>query len=137
MSATGSCLCGAVTFSAEEVEPHFHACHCGMCRRWNGGPAFGIVASGVSFTGEESLTRFASSEWAERGFCSRCGSNLFYFLKPAGQYVIWMGAFDDDSAFELTGEIFIEDKPRAYDFAGEHPRMTGEEFIASIGGIPE
>ena len=32
-----------------------------------------------------------------------------------------------------SGEIYIDEKPGGYDFAGEHPRLTGEEFMQSIG----
>ena len=56
----------------------------------------------ITFQGE--VSRYDSSEWAERGFCSRCGSNLFYRLKEADQYIVCTGAFDDESEFELVGE---------------------------------
>ena len=49
---TGRCLCGAVTFTAKGVERHVHACHCGMCRRWAGGPGFVLSAESVAFEGE-------------------------------------------------------------------------------------
>lgn len=130
--ASGRCLCGAITFTAQEVNTEIHACHCDMCRRWNGGPALAASVGSVTFTGEEHLTRFDSSAWAERGFCNRCGSNLFYRLKDADHYIVAMGAFDDPSTLKLSGEIFIEEKPSAYDLAGDHSRMTGEEFIASL-----
>lgn len=120
MSSTGQCLCGAVRFEAEKVEPHVHACHCSMCQRWNGGPAFAVDVGSVSFTGEQHMSRYASSDWAERGFCSQCGSNLFYCLKP-DRYIMWAGAFDDQT-FDLDGEIFCADKPDWYNFAGDHPR---------------
>jgi hypothetical protein len=44
-----------------------------------------------------------------------------------------MGAFDDESVFELVGEIYVDEKPPGYNFAGEHPRQTGAEFMASLG----
>ena len=66
------------------------------------------------------------------GFCSECGSNLFYHLKEADRYIMCTGTFDDQSVFELVGEIYIDEKPPGYDFAGEHPRQTGEEFMASL-----
>ena len=132
MSMTGHCLCGAVTYTAEDVSTNYHGCHCTMCRRWSGGPAMAVSVGSVSFQGEEHITRFESSAWAERGFCARCGSNLFYRLKENDHYVLWMGSFDDQAAFRLAGEIFIEDKPAAYDIAGDHPRLTGEEFLASL-----
>ena len=133
MSMTGQCLCGAVKFAVDEAENAFHSCHCGMCRRWSGGPAMAAAVSEPTFSGEEHIARYASSDWAERGFCRRCGSNLFYYLKPRNQYMMWIGAFDDQAAFRMSGEIFIEEKPGSYAFAGEHPRMTGKEFMRAMG----
>jgi len=132
MEASGHCLCGAVTFTAEDVQTDINSCHCGMCRRWNGGPAFATSVGKVTFEGEENITRYHSSESAERGFCSRCGTNLFFRLKEQDHYVMWMGSFDDQTPFNLAGEIFIDAKPPAYSLAGDHPRLTGEEFVASL-----
>ena len=132
MGATGHCLCGAVTYIAEDVETDIHSCHCGMCRRWNGGPAFAASVAKVTFEGEQNITRYDSSAWAERGFCNRCGTNLFYRLKEADHYVLSMGTFADQAPFNLAGEIYIDEKPLAYDLAGDHPRLTGEEFMASL-----
>lgn len=130
---TGHCLCGAVRFEAEGVETEFHACHCGMCRRWSGGaPFFGTAAKKVTFSGDE-LGRFASSDWAERGFCKRCGTTLFYFLKPTSGYTLSVGAFDDPSPYKLSQEIFIDHKPDGYAIAGEHPRLTEREILAKHG----
>ncbi|MFV2089417.1 MAG: GFA family protein [Pseudomonadales bacterium] len=125
-------MCGAVTFTAREVGHHVHACHCSMCRRWTGSPMMAAEAAGVEFTGTENIGRYDSSEWAERGFCSRCGTSLFYRLKAADKYIMSIGAFDDQSAFELVGEIYIDEKPPGYNFAGEHPRQTGAEFMESL-----
>lgn len=132
MKATGRCLCGAVTYSAEEVKTDVHSCHCQICLRWSGGPAFAVSVGQVSFNSEHNIARFDSSEWAERGFCRRCGTNLFYHLKQTDHYVLWMGTFDELIAFKLAGEIYIDKKPALYDLAGKHPRLTGEEFIASL-----
>jgi len=132
MDASGRCLCGRVSFTARDVEPHVHACHCSMCRRWTGGPGLAAAVGGVEFQGEQSISRFDSSAWAERGFCANCGSNLFYHLKQPDRYILWLGTFDDLSPFTLTGEIYIDEKPAAYALAGDHPRMTGAEFMASM-----
>lgn len=132
MSATGRCLCGAVTYTAEEVDPDIHCCHCSMCRQWSGGSAMAASVGSVAFEGEDNITRYDSSAWADRGFCNRCGTNLFYRLKEADHYFMGMGTFDDQTPFRLVGEIFVDEKPGAYDFAGDHPRLTGEEFMASL-----
>ncbi|MFT5430824.1 MAG: hypothetical protein ACI9OJ_001502 [Myxococcota bacterium] len=82
----GGCLCGAVRFVATGVKTTHHACHCDTCRGWSGGPFLGCHAASVEFEGADNIARYDSSDWAQRGFCKTCGSNLFYFLKPAGTY---------------------------------------------------
>jgi len=130
---TGRCLCGAVTFAAEEVETDHHACHCGMCRRWAGGSGFlGATAHGVTFTGREHIGTFASSAWAERGFCKLCGTNLYYLLRPTQTYTMSVGAFDDQGPFRLVREIFIDRKPDGYAFIGDHERWTEAETFARL-----
>ena len=133
MNATGRCLCGAVKFAAEDVQTHVHACHCSMCRQWTGGPMQAAQVGQVTFDGAQHIKRYESSPWAERGFCSECGSALFYLLKEPRMYMLATGAFDDAELFSLAGEIYIDEKPSGYAFAGGHPRMTGAEFMASIG----
>ncbi|AZZ91056.1 GFA family protein [Hahella sp. KA22] len=130
---TGQCLCGAVKVAARNVNPEYHACHCGMCRRWNGGPSMAISAQEAVFEGEDSITAYDSSEWAQRAFCKHCGTNLYYHLKPTGEKYLWSGLFDDQSQFKMAGEIYIDHKPAGYAFAGDHPRMTEDEFLKSIG----
>jgi len=132
MSASGKCLCGAVTFTAEQVESHVHACHCAMCRGWTGGPMLAASVGSIQFSGEDKIKRYASSAWAERGFCSECGSSLFYHLFEPDMYIVATGAFDDPEQFALAGEIYVDEKPGGYNFAGDHPRLTGEEFMASM-----
>ena len=134
MKATGGCLCGAVTFRAEDVETDVHACHCSMCRSWCGGPMQAARVGRITFGGEEHLKTYPSSEWAERGFCVECGTSLFYRLKENGMTVVATGAFDDEEVFSMQGEIFIDEKPSGYDFAGDHERLTGAAFMAAMAG---
>ena len=132
MSATGKCLCGAVRFCADAVDPHVHACHCSMCRAWNGGPMLAATVGSISFESEAFIKRYPSSAWAERGFCTECGSSLFYYFKPRDMYILATGSFDDPEQFTLAGEIYVDEKPSGYSFAGDHPRLTGAEFLASL-----
>lgn len=128
---TGQCLCGAVTVRAT-FEPHVGACHCGMCRRWGGGPLLAVDCGDAAFEGGE-ITRFRSSEWAERGFCAKCGTHLFYYLVPGKRYILPVGLFDEQAGLAFDGEIYIDAKPDFYAFAGERKRLTEAEFLASIG----
>jgi hypothetical protein len=122
-----------VRFTAHEVETEHHACHCGMCRRWSGGsPFFGAAVGEVVFESTDKLGRYDSSPWAERGFCTACGTQLFYFLKPSKTYTMSVGAFDDQQPFRLSREIFIDHKPPGYTLEGDHERWTEEETFARL-----
>ena len=135
---SGGCLCGAVTFTAEDVSVDVHACHCKTCRNWSGGSMLAASAATVEFSGEANIARYDSSAWAQRGFCRLCGSSLFFQLHGADHFVMCLGAFDDSADFNLSGEIFVDEKPRGYDFQGDHSRLTGADFLASIGaGDPD
>lgn len=129
---TGQCLCGTVRYEAELAERHHGACHCRMCRRWTGGPLFAVSVASVRFEGDKNIGRYRSSEWAERGFCKKCGTCLFYHLVQPDSYVMSVGTFDNANDFKLTSEIFIDRKPDGYSFAGDHCRLTEAETIAQF-----
>ncbi|MCA4814448.1 MAG: GFA family protein [Alishewanella agri] len=125
------CLCGAVELEVELSNTEVAACHCSMCRKWSGGPMLAIDSGELKSISNESLvTRYQSSEWAERGFCSKCGTHLFYFLKPANHYHFPIGLLDDGSDYKLSHQIFIDEKPQYYSFSNETQNMTGAEVFA-------
>ena len=130
----GKCLCGGVTVRAAPKRRHVEACHCAMCRKWGGGAYLGVQCGrDVEFEGEEHIVRYRSSEWAERGFCGRCGSNLFFHYLPKGTYGLLAGLFPDDALEPLAEEIFIDEKPGDYAVAGDAEKMTGPEVMAKFG----
>jgi len=131
---TGSCLCGAVRFTANNPGKKVGACHCGMCRKWGGGPFMEIdCGTDISFEGEESISVYNSSEWAERGFCKKCGSNLFYRLKETRQHMVSVGLFDDQENLVLESQVFIDKKPSFYSFSNKTKDMTEAEIFAMYG----
>lgn len=138
MSVKGKCLCGAVRYEVMKDSVEVGACHCGMCRAWSGGVnlSFAAKAGEARFEGEDAIRTWRSSDWAERAFCSICGSSLFYRVTAgpsAGDLHIGAGSLESWEGVRFLGEIYIDRKPDAYAFAGEHPRMTEAEFLASIG----
>jgi len=127
----GHCLCGNVKVAVPDISTEVWACHCGMCRRWGGGPLLSIDCGiNVSFEGEENISIYESSDWAERGFCMSCGSHLFYRVKENKQYFMPVGIFDADEGFVLGLQVFIDKKPDYYCFSNETRNMTGEEAFA-------
>ncbi len=127
----GRCLCGAVGFKVTVVSQKLVACHCNMCRRWGGGPLFAVdCGTDVKFAGENEIGRFDSSQWAERGFCQRCGTHLFYHLKQSGQYLMPVGLFDDPQGIVFDSQVFVDEKPDYYSFSNVTHDMTGAEVFA-------
>lgn len=78
----GSCLCGAVRFSAALPTKWVAHCHCSYCRRAHGAPLVtwaGFASEQVTIDAEGTQpTWYESSPGARRGFCPRCGSPIFF-----------------------------------------------------------
>lgn len=130
----GRCLCGAVTMRVRPHSRHLDACHCTMCRRWGGGPLIvAHCAEDMALSGEEHVTTYVSSDWAERAFCSRCGTHLYYRLREGGLLAVPIGLLETDGSWRLAHEIFIDEKPGYYELAGDAARLTGAEVIARYG----
>ena len=124
----GACLCGAVKLSFDIKNDHFDACHCGMCRKWGGGPLFSVdAAQNFKIEGESNVGVFDSSEWAQRGFCKVCGSHLFYRLKQNEFHNVPLGILEKPEEFTFHQQIFIDHKPQNYQFADKTKVMTEKE----------
>ncbi|MDN3646348.1 GFA family protein [Pontixanthobacter aestiaquae] len=128
--AEGKCLCGAVTIVVAQMKPHLDICHCDMCRRWGGMAFMGISGKSFTLSGEEHVTSYPSSQWAERAFCNTCGSNLWYRFTPDDHYSFLAGLFDLPDNIGFLQQIFIDEKPGYYDFVQQCPMKTGSEIIA-------
>ena len=125
-------MCGAVKFIATAEKPVVAVCHCDKCRRWSSGPFMEVSCQEATFEGEEHISRIRSSEWAERGFCDKCGSNLFYHIVESADYQISAGLIDDQSNLEMSLQVFTDSKPSFYEFANETKMMTAAEVIAAF-----
>ena len=138
MQRTGRCLCGAVSYTAE-VHETITACHCGMCRRWTGGPLLSVGTHRIDWTGEPHITTFTSSGWAERGFCSTCGSCLFYRVTIEGRFQgftsLPMGTLDDQTGMTMTKEYFSDKRPGGYHFSGDRKQITEAEVMALLASL--
>lgn len=132
--AKGRCLCGAIGIETEAASIHLAACHCGMCRKWGGGPFLSISCKDTSFEGKDGISVFESSSWAERGFCKTCGTHLFYRAKGTEEYYVPVGVFDDIPGITFDEQIFIDRKPDYYDFANRTKTMTEAEVMELFAG---
>jgi hypothetical protein len=96
-----------------------------------------LTCRSVTFEGEQNVGRVRSSDWAERGFCTRCGSNLFYRVVDASDYQVAAGLFDDQSKLRMSLKVFTDHKPAFYDFANRTKTMTGAEVMALFAPPPK
>lgn len=137
---TGKCLCGAVQYTAKPQTTDVGVCHCSMCRKFSSGPMMGLRVEPPDFADDGTVGTYASSDWGERGFCTRCGSTLFWRSHDKAAYVISAGTLDDTSGLKLASEIFIDDKPDFYEFDAETHQLTGaqvmQQFMENSGDDP-
>ena len=143
---TGQCMCGAVTFTARNVPDRFNACYCEMCRRWTGGRFMGVhlATDDVTLTGTDAIQTIKSSPWAERAFCGKCGSALWYKQSEgpdADHYSISAGLFDDTSDMTLSKEYFSDCATSIHQTPSTTRKYTRAEtfalFAPSDEGKPE
>ncbi len=122
----GACLCGAVSF---DVTGDLHApdaCHCSQCRRQSGHfwASTNVPRANLTVRGGEKVTWFQSSEKVRRGFCSICGSFLFWDPVTLDMIAIGMGALEPPTGTRLAKHIFVSDKGDYYDIADGLPQSA-------------
>ncbi len=108
---TGSCLCGAVQFRVQTPTLWCAHCHCTMCQRAHGAAFVTWVgAAEERVTIDDSrLSWYQSSDRAERGFCSICGSSLFFRSERwPGEIHITRVNFRGDIDREPDGHAFYD-----------------------------
>lgn len=124
---TGSCLCGAVRFEVACELPGPDACHCTQCRKHSGHffVSTDVPRSALTIRGEENVRWYKSSEKARRGFCSVCGSSLFWdpLDRTKHDWIgIATGAFDPPTRTRLRIHIFVDEKGDYYDLTDDVPQ---------------
>jgi hypothetical protein len=129
------CQCGAVGFASREGSRWVAHCHCSKCRRAHGA-AF-VTWSGYAAAecriddAQQQLRWYESSPGAERGFCGRCGSMLFFRSQR------WPGELHVASALLEAGP---DRAPQAHVFHDSHvdwvtladdglPRKTAAQIL--------
>ena len=139
VKAKGGCQCGAIRFELAERPKEYGACHCKMCRKLGGGVALTVMVppNGATWQGEEHLKTYASSQWAERGFCGTCGSTLWYGTVQDGVRNLAAGLFENAGGAPLKLEFFVDQCPQGYALVGDHKKLTTQETIALFAPTEE
>lgn len=127
-TASGGCLCGGVRYSVVGPLRDVIACHCSQCRRSSGHfvAATGVPSDRLTLMRAGTLVWYASSAHAERGFCGRCGSNLFWRPTAADRQwtSIMAGTLDPPTHLKIERHIFVADKSDYYTIADGAPQQA-------------
>lgn len=120
----GRCSCGAVTFEVAGPLKPPDACHCVQCRRQSGHywVSTDVAREKLTVHGADHLTWYASSAKVRRGFCSVCGSALFWDPVHAGFVGVAMGAFDAPTHTQIEMHIFVAEKGDYYEITDGLPQ---------------
>ena len=127
---TGGCQCGAVRFHATELRDNPHVCYCRMCQKATGNlfaSLVGVRHEHLSWT-RGTPSEFDSSDVATRGFCSACGTPLYYRSLGGPHVSIAIGSFDEPHHIEILYQMGMQ---------GKHPSLFHLNDIEETGTTEE
>jgi hypothetical protein len=127
---TGNCLCGTVRLEIQgDLENQPQACHCSQCRKQSSHffAAVNVRREALTVHGAGQVTWYRSSEIVERGFCSVCGSLLFWKPEiPGYEFIaVAMGVLDAPTGVRLARHTFVGDKGDYYEIDDGLPQSLG------------
>ncbi len=133
----GSCLCGAVRYTAQLPTRFVSHCHCNNCRRAHGAGVVtyaGFPEAQVSFdTGEELLSSYVSDTGATRRFCSRCGSTILFFApRWPGELHLVVANLEGTLDREPAGHVYADRSPAWCPITDDLPRFGGETGVEPL-----
>ncbi len=90
---TGGCLCGEVRFEYQSPSLWCAHCHCSLCQQAHGAPLVtwvGVAEQRFTMTADRALRWYHSSADSQRGFCTNCGTTLFFSSKrwPGEMHIV-------------------------------------------------
>ena len=113
---SGSCVCQSIQFSTTGHARDIIACHCKECRKSSGhySAATAVEPKHLSITDNGSLKWYRASDSAQRGFCSNCGSSLFWKPDSGDRISIYAGSLDNTGGLTITNHIYVAEKGNYY-----------------------
>lgn len=126
--AQAGCLCGGVRFSLPLPAGPITACHCQQCRKLSGHSAasFDVTEGDLTWDSRETLAEYVTRGGAQRGFCTCCGSSL-YFRDAEGAFSVEAGALDGPTGSTLVGHIFVAERGDYEVFDDGLPQFAGRD----------
>lgn len=129
-TATGSCLCGKVTYEIQGPFKIFQYCHCSRCRKFTGSAhSANLFVPPDRFrwlTGEELVGRYELPEanYFATAFCKNCGSSLPWLVQGGRNVVVTAGTLDGDPGIKPKQNVFCASGAEWYEDAGVLLKFT-------------
>jgi|TARA_B100000242_G_scaffold66313_1_gene41087 hypothetical protein len=128
MSVKGSCECQGVMFELTGELRDVVFCHCSQCRKTSGHywAATQVSKGNLNLIKATSLSWYDSSDKARRGFCSVCGSSMFYERKGIDKISVSAGSLEIPTSLDRMRHIYVASKGDYYDISDDLPQF--EEY---------
>ena len=124
----GSCLCGQIRFATPEPLRPVIACHCTQCRKTAGHFVAATSALRTSVTIAGAPRWYDSSSKVRRGFCPKCGSQLFWDGKGT-HLSIFARCIDGATGVRMAEHIFFANKGDYNEIADGLPQAPAEDSV--------
>ena len=124
MSVKGSCECQGVVFELIGELRDVVFCHCSQCRKTSGHywAATQVSKGNLNLIKATSLSWYDSSDKARRGFCSVCGSSMFYERKGIDKISVSAGSLEIPTSLDRMRHIYVTSKGDYYDISDDLPQ---------------
>jgi hypothetical protein len=128
-TSTGGCLCGAVRYEIAGELRGIVNCHCSKCRRFHGsiGAYTSIGFENLALIEQRGLKWFKSemdeTPNVHRGFCSECGSSLFWHPRDQKYIAVAAGSLDEPIALEVIGHVWTSQMSGYYKILDDLPQF--------------
>jgi hypothetical protein len=114
--AAGGCLCGGVRYRLAGDLRGVVFCHCSRCRRFHGhvGAYTAVAREGLSFERDGTLS-WHELDGSRRGFCTACGSSLFWSREELPTVSVAVGTLDEPTGLVPQAHGYVEDAGDYYE----------------------
>lgn len=123
--ATGGCLCDSVRYEIHGPLRNVVSCHCSKCRRFSGniGAYTSIMRDNLIIKDKRTLKWYRSvkdeTPDVYRGFCSECGSSLFWDPRQKDTIAVAAGSLDEPTGLTIAGHVWTDQMGDYYEITDD------------------
>jgi hypothetical protein len=143
MQISGSCHCGAISFTALIDPGRVIACHCADCQQFSGAPFRAVIPTPVENVRLSGVPRHyvkvaESGNRRAQAFCAECGTQLYATEAEAPRVLnLRLGCVAERAMLPPRAQIWCESSmPWLQDLGAlpRHAKGTSSPVLASAGG---